>query len=103
VLEFTFNRPGWADDSYEREGILLVGVDLQAFPSFVLNPRDSFHNVRASAQFSVLAESYARGISQLEPRSTIVRYLQAHRQAFGRYGTGPERRQFQERFSGVPA
>jgi hypothetical protein len=32
-LEFTFNRPTWADDSYEEEGILLVGVDFRVFPS----------------------------------------------------------------------
>jgi hypothetical protein len=25
-LEFTFNRPNRADDSYEEEGILLVGI-----------------------------------------------------------------------------
>jgi hypothetical protein len=33
VLEFTFNRPNRADDSYEEEGILLVGCGLPVPPS----------------------------------------------------------------------
>jgi hypothetical protein len=40
VLEFTFNRPHLADDSYEEDGILLVGFDFPVSLPLPI-PRDS--------------------------------------------------------------